>query len=188
MRPGMVPRRRGRPAAGRAAPRATVAGVKRSVAGLCVAAVFIFAGAGASGASGCVPGGGRVVASAGAARMYVLSGGLYGCLGTRRTRLGAAPSARPLASVRVALFALSPGYAGIDTATMGIDTFSSVVSVVDLRSGATRASAPATTPERRAESFVTVRSIAIDPHGTVAWIGSRSAVGAFTPVNEVHTL
>jgi hypothetical protein len=128
------------------------------------------------------------VASAGAARMYVLSGGLYGCLGARRTRLGAAPSARPLASVRVALFALSPGYAGIATATTGVDTFSSVVSVVDLRSGATLASAPATTPERRAESFVTVRSIAVDPRGTVAWIGARSAVGAFTAVYEVHTL
>jgi len=62
------------------------------------------------------------------------------------------------------------------------------VSVVDLATGATLTSAPATTPENRAESFIAVTSIVIDRHGTVAWIGSRSAVGAFTPIYEVHAL
>ena len=54
--------------------------------------------------------------------------------------------------------------------------------------GRTLASAPATSPERRAESFITVTAIVIDRHGTLAWIGSRSAVGAFPPVDEVRTL
>ena len=35
---------------------------------------------------------------------------------------------------------------------------------------------------------MTVAAMLIDDHGTVAWIGSRSAVGQRTPVFEVHTL
>jgi hypothetical protein len=71
---------------------------------------------------------------------------------------------------------------------MGVDTFSSSVAIVDLASGATLASAPATTRERRAESFIEVTALAIDPGGTLAWIGSRSAVGVRRPTYEVHAL
>ena len=71
---------------------------------------------------------------------------------------------------------------------MGVDTLGSSVSVVDLATAATLASAPATTPEDRAESFIAVTALVIDRRGTIAWIGSRSAVGAFTPIYEVHTL
>ena len=151
--------------------------------------VTILCAAGARAAStGCVPAGAKTVAAAGDARLYVKGGTLYGCLGAAQTLLGGAPSARRLGATRVALYALTTRYAGIDTLTMGVDNLASKVSIVDLRSGATLASEPATTPELRAESFVAVTAIDLDAAGTLAWIGSRSAVGAFTPIYEVHTL
>jgi hypothetical protein len=113
---------------------------------------------------------------------------LFGCLGGARTLLGGAPGSRPLGSTRVGRYALTPRYAGVATVRMGVDTLAASVSIVDLRAGTTLASAPATTPELRAESFVSVSALVIDRHGTLAWIGSRSAVGAFTPIYEVHTL
>jgi hypothetical protein len=33
-----------------------------------------------------------------------------------------------------------------------------------------------------------VTALAIDPHGTLAWIGSRTAIGVRRPIYEVHTL
>jgi len=62
------------------------------------------------------------------------------------------------------------------------------VALVDLRTGATVATAPGTTPERRAESFITVTSIAVSDTGTLAWIGRRSAIGVPQPTYEVHAL
>ena len=101
--------------------------------------------------------------------------------GTRRAPIASA-------ATRVALYALSPRFAGIDSVRMGVDTFASSVSIVDLSRGATIASAPATTPENRAEAFISATALAIDRHGTLAWIGSRSAVGAFpAPIYEVST-
>jgi len=145
-------------------------------------------GAGAA-AGGCAPAGARVLAAAGGARLYVTGSALYGCLaGGRRTRLGGAPSGSRLGATRVALYAVTPRYAGIDTLRMGVDTLASSVSIVDLRSGATLASAPASTPENRAESFQSASALVLAPDGTLAWIGSRSAVGAFAPIREVHTL
>ena len=152
-----------------------------------LAVVALAPGARAAQAS-CPPSGARTLAVNGAAYLYTQSGSLYGCLGTRATRLGAAPAVRLPGAPRVALYALGPRYAGIALASMGVDTSSSVVAVVDLRSGRTVARAPATTPERRAESFISVTALLLDPHGTLAWIGARSAVGAFTPIFEVHTL
>ena len=145
-------------------------------------------GAGAA-AGGCAPAGARVLAAAGGARLYVTGSALYGCLaGGRRTRLGGAPSGSRLGATRVALYAVTPRYAGIDTLRMGVDTLASSVSIVDLRSGATLASAPASTPENRAESFQSASALVLAPDGTLAWIGSRSAIGSSTPTYEVHAL
>jgi len=165
--------------------------MRRRLIGLCagIVSVVLAAGGGAAAAAtACTPAGARTLATAGNAALYVQDGALYGCLGAARTLLGGAPGSRQLGATRVALYALSPRYAGLDTARMGVDTFASSVSIVDLRSGSTLASAAATTPELRAESFVTATAIAIARNGTLAWIGSRSAVGAFTPIYEVHTL
>ena len=65
---------------------------------------------------------------------------------------------------------------------MGVDTSSSV-DRLDRRprhAAGRVARAPATTPEKLPESFVSVDGALLDRHGTLAWIGSRSAVGAFT--------
>ncbi len=113
---------------------------------------------------------------------------LYGCLGARRTRLGTLRGTVPFPATRIVLYALSSGYAGIDTVQMGVDTFASTVSLVDLRTGATLATAPATTPERRAESFISVTAMVLDAKGTLAWIGRRSAIGVPLPTYEVHAL
>jgi len=138
--------------------------------------------------AGCAPAGSRVLASSGTARLYSAAGTLYGCLGTTRTRLGALASRAHFERTRVAAYALSGRFAGLDVAQMGIDVFSSSVMVIDLKTGRSVATAPATSPEHRAESFVTVHGMVIDPAGTLAWIGERSAVGALTPVYEVRTL
>jgi hypothetical protein len=71
---------------------------------------------------------------------------------------------------------------------MGVDTLASTLGLVSLRTGATIASAPATTPERAAESFSTATKLVVSADGTLAWIGRRSAIGALTPVYEVHSL
>ena len=136
----------------------------------------------------CLPQAATVLAKSGAARLYSSGGQLYGCLGTRTTRLGALGVRGRFPHTRVTLYALAGRYAGIDVAAMGIDTFDSTLIVIDLATGRRVASAPATSPENRAESFITARSLVIDPGGTVAWVGARSAVGAFTPIYEVRAL
>ena len=154
------------------------------VAGGALASLALAGGAGA--ASSCAPAGAKVLASSGSARLYSAGGNVYGCLGSRRTLLGPGPAlSHP---TRIAREVLAGRYAGVDVAQMGVDTFESSVKLVNLESGATVASAPATSPERRAESFITVRAMAINAKGVLAWIGARSAVGAFQPVYELHVL
>ena len=135
-----------------------------------------------------MPAGATVLSRSGPSSLYSRGGRLYGCLPSRTTALGALSATVPAPATRVARYVLRGPYAAIDTTEMGVDTFSSTVAVVDLRSGATIASAQATSPPRRPESFVSVAAMAIDPHGTLAWIGERSAIGVPTPTFEVHAL
>lgn len=143
--------------------------------------------AGAAPAS-CVPAAAKTLRASGAARIYSEGSVLYGCLGARRTRLGTLRGTVPFPATRIARYTLSSRYAGIDTVQMGVDTFSSTVSLVDLRTGARIATAPATTPEPRPESFITVTSMAVNATGTLAWIGERSAIGVSSPTYELHAL
>jgi len=152
-----------------------------------IVALALAATAGAAPAS-CVPAAAKTLRASGAARIYSEDSVLYGCLGARRTRLGTLRGTVPFPATRIALYSLSGAYAGIDTAQMGVDTFNSTVSLVDLRTGARIATAPGSTPERRAESFITVRAMVVDPKGTLAWIGERSAIGVPHPTYEVHAL
>ena len=122
------------------------------------------------------------------ARLYSSRGVLYGCAGSRRTRLGALSGTHLAPAARIALYALAGRYAAIDRAQMGVDTFAATVSVYDLSSGARVGSAPGTTPEDRAESFVTVSALAVNRNGVLAWIGRRSAVGVTQPTYELHVL
>lgn len=122
------------------------------------------------------------------ARLYSSTGALYGCDGGRRTRLGALSATRLAPATRISLFALAGRYAAIDSAQMGIDTFDSTVSIYDLASGRRVGTAPGTTPEDRAESFITVAALAVNRNGVLAWIGRRSAIGVPQPTYELHIL
>ena len=152
-----------------------------------IAPLALAASAGAAPVS-CVPAAAKTLRSSGAAHVYSEGSVLYGCLGARRTRLGTLRGTVPFPATRITLYTLSDGYAATDTVQMGVDTFSSTVALVDLRTGATLATAPGTTPERRAESFITVTSMAVNDTGTLAWIGRRSAIGVLQPTYELHAL
>jgi hypothetical protein len=136
--------------------------------------------------SSCAPHGAKILATSSRSRIYSLKGAIYGCLGTRSTLLAGGPSSGP--ATHVGVYALSGRYAGTDVVQMGVDNLASTVFVTNLATGGTVATAPATTPERRGESFVTVTAMKVTSSGALAWIGRRSAIGAPTPVFEVHTL
>ena len=125
-----------------------------------------FAASAAAAPACCVPAAAKLLRSAGAARIYSQGGVLYGCLGARRTRLGTLRGTVPFPARRVALYALSGGYAGIDIAQMGVDTFTSTVALVDLRTGATVATAPG--DDSRAQSRVV-------HHRAVRWRSTPTA-------------
>ena len=161
--------------------------LQRSAVAVVIVGLALAATAGAAPAS-CAPAAAKTLRASGAARIYSKGSVLYGCLGARRTRLGTLRGTVPFPAARIVLYALSGGYAGTDTVQMGVDTFGSTVSLVDLRTGATLATAPATTPERRAESFITVTSMAVNATGTLAWVGRRSAIGVSSPTYELHAL
>ena len=153
---------------------------------LAAVALLTLATTAAASPSSCVPSGFNTLRASGAARVYSRASELYACLGTRRTRLGSLRGTGAFPARRVALYALSSRYAATDTIDNGVDTLASTVSLIDLESGATISTAPATTPERAAESFVTASAIAVSATGALAWIGERSAIGALAPVYEVH--
>jgi hypothetical protein len=161
--------------------------LQRSALAVMIVPLALAATAGATSAS-CVPAAATTLRSSGAARIYSLGSALYGCLGTRRTRLGPLRGTVPFPATRITRFTLSSRYAGVDRVEMGVDTLNSTVSLVNLGTGATIATAPGTTPERRPESFITVTAMVVDAKGTLAWIGERSAIGVSAPTYEVHAL
>jgi hypothetical protein len=155
-----------------------------------IAALALVAGASSAGASSqaCVPGGFEALRASGPARVYTNGSALFGCLGTRTTRLGTLRGTTPFPARRVALYALSARYVGIDTVDMGVDTLASTVTLFDLATGRQIASAPATSPERAAESFSTVAAMKVDGIGVLAWVGRRSSIGALKPVYELRVI
>jgi hypothetical protein len=122
------------------------------------------------------------------AGLYSSHGLLYGCAGSRRTRLGVLRTTPLAPATRITRYALAGRFAAIDLTEMGVDNLDATVAVYDLRSGRRVASAPATTPENRAESFISVAALAVNGDGVVAWIGRRSAVGVTQPTYELHVL
>ncbi|HEX4034774.1 MAG TPA: hypothetical protein VHX66_10050 [Solirubrobacteraceae bacterium] len=122
------------------------------------------------------------------AGLYSSLGVLYGCDGSRRTRLGVLRTTPLAPATRIARYALAGRFAAIDLTQMGVDNLDATVAVYDLRSGRRVASAPGTTPENRAESFISVSALAVNSQGVLAWIGRRSAVGVLEPTYELHVL
>lgn len=153
------------------------------------AAVALALPASSAAAPGCAPAGARVLASSGAARIYSAGGALYGCLGSRRTRLGAYEVGRIAGPDRVVRFALASPYAAVDTAQMGVDTFRSSVYLYNLASGgAALAGDPAARPLPRPESFVNVTALVVSPAGIAAWSARSSAIGMPKPSYELHAM
>ena len=162
-------------------------GVLRRFASVALA-LAVWAGAASAATPGCAPAGAKVLKASGAARLYSVGTTLYGCLGSRRSGLGALKGTPGSPATRVARYLLASPYAAIDSFDMGVDTFNSSVSIVDLRSGKTIATAPATSPEARPESFISVAAMALNRDGDLAWIGRRSAIGVPKPTYELHLL
>jgi hypothetical protein len=161
--------------------------LKRIAAAAVLALAAAASSAGAS-SQACVPKGFEALRASGPARVYTNGSALFGCLGTRTTRLGTLHGTTAFPARRVVLYALSARYVGIDTLDMGVDTLASTVSLVDLATGRLVASAPATSPERAAESFSTVTAMRVDSIGVLAWVGRRSSIGALKPVYELHAI
>jgi hypothetical protein len=151
-------------------------------------ALVLFVPTASAAASSCVPTSAKTLEASGAARIYSLGATLYGCLGTRHTRLGALAGTPSSPATRVSRYALAEPYAAVDTVQMGVDNFASRVSVIDLRSGASLASEPAAKPPPRAESFITVTAIALNANGVAAWVARIGAIGQSQPSYELHLL
>ncbi|MGD0386044.1 MAG: hypothetical protein ABSB73_07895 [Solirubrobacteraceae bacterium] len=149
--------------------------------------VALASSAGAAPAS-CAPPASKTLRASGAARIYSVGSELFACLGARRTALGTLRGTVASPARRVVLYTLNRRYAAVDTVEMGVDTLASTVTLFDLSTATALASAPATTPARAAESFVSVTELAVNATGTLAWIGRRSAVGTSTAVYELHVL
>ena len=142
-----------------------------------VLALALAAPASGAAAASCAPAGAKVLETSGAARIYSAGTTLYGCLGAQRTRLGALSGKPGSPATRVQRYVLAGRFAGVDTVQMGVDTFSSTVSLRDLQTGATVATAPAATPLPGPESFVSVTQMALNRDGVLAWVGRSSGIG-----------
>jgi hypothetical protein len=144
-------------------------------------AIALAAPASTAAAPACAPAAAKVLEASGPARLYSVATTLYGCLGSTRTRLGALAARPGSPATRVARYVLTGRFAAIDTVVMGVDTFSSTLSVRDLRSGARLASAPAAKAPARPESFVSVTQMALNRNGVLAWVARSSSVGQHQP-------
>jgi hypothetical protein len=153
-----------------------------------LAAIALAASVASAATPGCAPAGAKVLEASGSSRVYSSNGSYYGCLGARQTRLGALSGTPAAPATRVERFALAAPYAAVDSVQMGVDNLASRVSLVDLRSGATVASAAAAKPPARAESFVTVSAMALNANGVLAWVARIGAIGQSQPNYELHLL
>ena len=159
----------------------------RSFAPLALA-LALAAPASSAAAAGGAPTAAKILEASGAARLYSVGTTLYGCLGSRRTQLGALAGRPGSPATRVQRYVLAGRFAAIDTVEMGVDTFNSAVSLRDLRTGATVASSPAAKPLARPESFISVTQMALNRNGVLAWVGRSSAIGQPQPSYELFVL
>ena len=139
-------------------------------------ALAILAPVASAATPGCAPAGATILRSSALARVYAVGRTLYGCTAAYTTKLGALQGTVALPAVRITRYLLAGRYVGFDTIQMGVDTFNSTVTLIDLQNGV-RADSPATAPLARPESFRTVTQMAISADGIVAWIGRAAAIG-----------
>jgi hypothetical protein len=150
-------------------------------------ALAILAPAASAAGPGCAPAGAKILRSSALARVYAVGATLYGCTAAYRTKLGALQGTAPLPATRITRYLLAGRYVAFDTVQMGVDTFSSTVTLIDLENGV-RADSPATPPLPRPESFKTVTQMALSADGIVAWVGRISAIGVPKPEYYVRAI
>lgn len=161
-------------------------GVLRQLAPLALA-LALLAPAASAATPGCAPAGAKLLRASALARVYSVGTALYGCAGARTTKLGALAGTSAAPATRITRYLLAGRYVAFDTVEMGVDTFSSTVTLIDLANGV-RADSPAAPPLPRPESFRTVTQMALDADGIVAWIGRASAIGLPKPDYYVRAL
>jgi hypothetical protein len=146
--------------------------------------------------SNCLPRGAHTLAKDSSARVFSvhasqrgfpgLSRRVYACLFRRGIPvLLGKPS--PLGFRGVGPVALAGTTVAYADTTGGIDFFNTVVLELDLRTGRTRFSLPATTSTGTVESFYFVQALVLTPRGSAAWVGSKSSIVNQTgTIYEVH--
>jgi len=135
----------------------------------------------------CLTRGARTLAVDSAARVFSLSGSVYGCIdatGARR-KLGGAVFCN-LPTGRVGPVQLSGEIVAYGLETCGVDTASSTVVVRDLTSGRRLEDVPASTLPLGPESFVSVESLVLRKGGAVGWIAEGSSITSHVTTYEVH--
>ncbi len=150
-------------------------------------ALAILAPAASAATPGCAPAGATVLRASSLARVYVVGTTLYGCTAGYRAKLGALAGSTAAPATRITRYLLAGRYVAFDSVDMGVDTLSSTVTLIDLANGV-RADSPATPSLPRPESFRTVKQMALDADGIVAWIGQSSAIGLPQPEYYVRAL
>jgi hypothetical protein len=136
--------------------------------------------------SGCTPSGSRTLSADRRARVFDLSGVVYGCATRvgRRYRLGEARSC--VGSDRAGPFALAGEIVAYGLERCGIDTGFSQVVVENLATGKRTRSESATTSPLGPESYVSVSSVAVKSNGAVGWIDTGGSIVAHRQIREVH--
>jgi hypothetical protein len=135
----------------------------------------------------CGPAGARTISSSGQARAYSCHGDVYGCSlpHGRSFRLGS--TARSLHESRVQPVVIAGADAAYGLASFGVDTVSATVIVRRLTDGR-RLVDFAATRSGLVEGVQSVRSLALNSNGAVAWIGVAHSIVAHREVIEVHAV
>jgi hypothetical protein len=141
----------------------------------------------------CGPAGARTLADNGIARIFTLAAPHRRPLAPARVYGCASGSTKPVAlgggdHEYVEVATLGGRFAGYALRSMGVDTGSTRVRVIDLRSGRVIDDTAATSPVRRPESFTAVTALVVNARGHVAWVGSKSSIGGGRPTYEVRKI
>jgi hypothetical protein len=142
---------------------------------------------GGSAASACRPAGSRTLAAGPEARVFALSGRVFGCAVRtgRRTALGSATTC--LRQPLIGAASVSGERIAYGRESCGVDTGTSVVEARDLVRGRVLYAAQAITGAVGPESYSRVRAVVLAADGACAWIASTSSIVRGGERLEVHT-
>lgn len=124
----------------------------------------------------CGPPSAHTLAASHLARVYALSGGVYGCSlgGHRSFRLG--NEARSIREGRVGPLAVAGRDVAYGLTRYGVDTLSATVIVERLSDGKQLHNSSATTKPLGPEFFQSIESIVVRSDGAVAWVANAGSI------------